>query len=194
MDLTGVLDGPAQMTMGERLLLFALVCGLRPRRVLEVGTCEGGSALLMRRALDPAARLVCIDPQPRWTADMQQSLGENTWLIAAPSPPAIAPAVQRAGGAIDFVLIDGDHTAAGVERDIVGVVPYLAEGAVVVLHDAHYWRVQEGIARALDVVPDLLDAGMVSVEATPAGIEEEGHLVVWGGLRMLRFTGGTLRA
>ncbi len=190
MELVGVLDAPAQMTMRERLLLFALVMARRPTRVLEIGTCDGGSALIMRRALEASARLVSVDPMPRWSAEVRDALGPNTMLVTTASPDGVAEAAALASGPFDFVLIDGDHTADGVETDIVAVVPHLADGAVLVFHDAHYWRVREGIERGLRNDARLVDAGMVSVEETPQGTMEEGQPVIWGGLRLLRYGSG----
>ena len=39
------------------------------------------------------------------------------------------------GGLLDFVFIDGDHLAAGLERDIVAWLPHIKEGGYIGFHD-----------------------------------------------------------
>ena len=63
---------PVWMTLAERLLLFSLVYGLRPQRYLEIGTLQGGSALLACHAMDmteSSGRITCVDPEPRISAE-----------------------------------------------------------------------------------------------------------------------------
>jgi len=182
-----VLDTPAQMTPRERLLLFALVTAALPTRVLEIGSCEGGSTLIIHRALDPSAVLVSIDPRPRWSDATRRELEPRTHLITGSSPESLPAAMQCAGGKFQFALVDGDHSALGVAADLRGLAAYLEPGALVLLHDAHYWRVREGIDAVLREKGPFVDVGLVSVEPTPEGREEQGHAVVWGGLRLLRF-------
>lgn len=182
-----LLDTAAQMTPRERLLLFAMITGALPTRVLEIGSCEGGSALIMRRALDPKAMLVCIDPRPRWSEDTRGELGPRTHLITGSSPASLDEAMRLAGGRFQFALVDGDHSAGGVREDLRGLASCLEPGALVLLHDAHYWRVREGIDTFLQQERRFVDVGLVSVEPTPEGRDEQGHAVVWGGLRLLRF-------
>src|SRR5688572_15655865 len=43
---------PAWLTGSERLLLFTLIYSLRPERYLEIGTLQGGSALIVSAAMD----------------------------------------------------------------------------------------------------------------------------------------------
>ena len=40
-------EAPAQMMPSERMLLFALIYGLRPTMALEIDTAEGGSAMMI---------------------------------------------------------------------------------------------------------------------------------------------------
>src|SRR5205807_1671245 len=59
---------PVLMTRTERLMLYALIAGLRPLRYLEIGSFKGGSALLVSSAMDEVRSsgvIVCLDPQPQ---------------------------------------------------------------------------------------------------------------------------------
>jgi predicted O-methyltransferase YrrM len=42
-----IYDAPVQQLMPERLLLYSLICGLRPERTLEIGTLYGGSTMII---------------------------------------------------------------------------------------------------------------------------------------------------
>ncbi|MGI8624457.1 MAG: class I SAM-dependent methyltransferase, partial [Solirubrobacteraceae bacterium] len=64
---------PAWMPPYERVVLHGLTVGLAPRQILEIGTFQGGSTLIMCAALDDLGegRIVCVDPHPR--------LADDTW-------------------------------------------------------------------------------------------------------------------
>lgn len=181
---------PAHMTAGERVLLYGFTFGLRPERTLEIGTFRGGSALVIAAALDDVGRgrLVCVDPVPQIAPEHWAQISHRATLFAEPSPDALPRAMEAAGGPFDFALIDGDHEYPGVVRDIEGVLPFLADGARVLFHDAHYWEVEDAIDRMLVVHADVLsDCGMVSTERTPEDRSVNGRQIVWGGLRLLRY-------
>ncbi|WP_028057994.1 class I SAM-dependent methyltransferase [Candidatus Solirubrobacter pratensis] len=181
---------PAWMSMHERVLLYGLVAGLQPQRIVEIGTFKGGSTLVMCAALDDLdadGRIVCVDPNPRVAPEDWDSVQHRATMVAEPSPEALASAAEVAGAGFNFALIDGDHTRAGVERDIEATLPTLAEEAHLVFHDAHYFEVREAIDDAVRRHPTLVDAGLVSVDSSPDQPDADGNEVAWGGLRLLRF-------
>lgn len=175
------------MTMSERVLLYGLIAGLRPRRCLEIGTFQGGSALIITAALDDLGegKLACVDPEPKVRPEHWSRIAHRATLFAAPSPDVIPEASRAVGGKFDFALIDGDHRTEGVLRDIEGTLPHLEDHAYLLFHDAHNAETSEGIDRAVrNPRNGLADAGMLSTEKT--GDSAPG--VFWGGLRLLRFT------
>jgi predicted O-methyltransferase YrrM len=172
------------------VVLYGLVFGLRPQRCLEIGTYRGGSSLVIGAGLDDigTGHLVCVDPNPALTPEHWAQLEHHATLLKASSPDALPNALKAAGGPFDFALIDGDHARPGVVRDIEGVLPTLAPSAHIVFHDAHYHGVELAIDDMLRKHADrLTDCGMISVEQTPEDRVEDGHRVIWGGLRMLRY-------
>ncbi len=181
---------PAELLPAERLVLLALVSGLRPRACLEIGTFRGGSADLICAALDAAGagRLVCLDPRPQIAPETLERLAGRATLLRGDSPAAIPEAARLVGGSFDFVFVDGDHGRAGVAADLEGCLPFLADGAHVLLHDAHFRDVRAGIDDVLARHPELVDAGLVSTEQNPVPTPPGEPPVVWGGLRLLRFT------
>jgi predicted O-methyltransferase YrrM len=185
-----VYSAPVLMTWPERVVLYGLIFGLRPQRCLEIGTNEGGSALIIAAALDDigAGQLVCVDTQPRVKPEHWQQLAHRTTLITGTSPQILPKTVEAAGGLFDVALIDGDHELPGVIKDIEGVLPLLSSEAYLIFHDAHYYGVADAIDRMLVKYDDrLTDCGMLSTEQTPEGRTVKGRPVVWGGLRVLRY-------
>ena len=178
---------PVWMTMSERVLLYGLIAGLRPQRCLEVGTFKGGSALIIAAALDDlgAGRLACVDPNAQIQPEHWRLIAHRASLFPGPSPEVLLQASQAVGGKFDFALIDGDHSTAGVIRDIQGILPHLADQAFLLFHDAHNAEVIRGIEHCLrENAKHLTDAGLLSTEKTPDAVPG----VFWGGLRLLRFT------
>lgn len=176
---------PAWMPLYERVLLHGLTVGLAPRHVLEIGTFQGGSTLVMCAALDDLGDglIVCVDPDPRLADETWEAIRHRATIVSGPSPEAVAEARQIAGAGFDFALIDGDHSRAGVDRDIDATVQVLADEAHVVFHDAHYHEVSESIDAALERHAGRFDdAGLLS-----RGFTTDEHGVRWGGLRLLRF-------
>ncbi len=180
-------SAPVLMSWSERVVLYSTVFGVRPKRCLEIGTHQGGSAMIIVAALDDigAGKLICVDPNPVVAPENWQEVCHRATMMAGGSPEILPEAMKAAGGPFDFALIDGDHSLEGVIRDIEGVLPLLDERAFLLFHDAHYGDVEEGIDRMVSKYRrHLVDCGMVSVEQT---IDPDNQLC-WGGLRMLRFS------
>jgi len=186
-DLDVVQWAPVWMTRAERLLLYTLSFTLRPERYLEIGTLNGGSALLVAAAMDSLktnGRLICVDPQPQIKPEHWQRLASRTTLVQGYSPDILPKACETAGGKFDLILIDGDHTHAGALRDARGVLPFAADGAYILFHDSF----SADVARAIDDVvsensSQLADFGSLTREYTVAPAFGPGR---WGGLRMLQ--------
>lgn len=184
-----LLDAPAELLLPERLLMYSLVRGLRPQRCLEIGTHFGGSTAITCAALDDVGRgqLVCIDPHPLVPAEVWAGLAHRATMIRGTSPGVLPEAVAAAGGLFDFLFIDGDHTHAGVVRDIEGVLTVAAPGAHLLFHDSHYWEVRDAIDECVGRYPGrLVDAGTLSALATDPIAGPDGIAARWGGFRLLR--------
>ena len=183
-------ESPAQMVLPERLLLYSLIYGLRPAMVLEIGTAEGGSAMIICAAMDAAERgkLVCVDPAPKIIPEHWERIAHRATLLKGLSTDT--EAIQRAAGSedaqFDFVLVDGDHSYQGVLDDIAVVSRFVHNDSYILFHDAHYIEVREAIDAALQQYP-LVDCGLLSLAMTQTDQLFRGHPVQWGGLRLVRF-------
>jgi caffeoyl-CoA O-methyltransferase len=105
-----------QISPEQGQLLALLVQAIGARRVVEVGTFTGYSALWIATALPDDGRLVCCDVSPEWTA-----IGQKHWArarVAHKIDLRIAPALDTldallaagAAGSYDMAFIDADKT------------------------------------------------------------------------------------
>lgn len=180
---------PVWMTHAERLLVYTLTFTLRPSRYLEIGTFQGGSALVVTAAMDALGsdgRLVCVDPTPQITPEHWAKLEHRTTLLTGYSPAILPEAVAVAGGPFDFVLIDGDHSYNGVVRDAKGVMPYVANNAYLLFHDSFFPEVARGLQDFADKHADqIVDFGTLTREVTYQETENAAP-ARWGGLRLMQ--------
>ncbi len=177
-----ILDAPTEMSFEERLLLFALVRGTAPERVLEIGTSQGGSAAIFAAALEANGHgtVVGIDPLPRIELADEVFHGRFT-LITGESPGAIAEASEAAGGRFDLALIDGMHIYQQAADDIAGVLPFLTDDAYLLFHDSFHYGVSEAIREAVEANDELVDCGYVC--SVPRRV---GYLLTHAGFRLVR--------
>jgi predicted O-methyltransferase YrrM len=180
---------PCWMTRAERLLLFALIFGIRPKHYLEIGTFKGGSALIAAAAMEASnnpGRLICIDPEPQISIEHWERLKQRTRVLQGFSPDILPRASEVIGGLFDFVFIDGDHSYEGVMRDATGVLPFVEKGAYLLFHDSFFPDVAEAICDfVLQHSSHIIDFGNLTREVT---VQRDNHSnpVYWGGLRMLQ--------
>ncbi len=174
---------PWQMSFGERAALEGLLSQLRPALALEIGTAEGGS--LKRIAahsgevhsfdlVAPAGDVGDLENVVFHTGDSHQQLAQVLADLAA---------TQRS---VDFALIDGDHTAEGVRRDIVDVLASPAvTRAVIVLHDTMNAEVRGGIEAAQ--IPRHPKVALFELDLVPGYLarREPYRLQLWGGLGLI---------
>ncbi|MCI0461500.1 MAG: class I SAM-dependent methyltransferase [Gemmataceae bacterium] len=138
----------------EILGLLRLVQELRPRRLLEIGSANGGTLFLLTRVAGPDARLLSLDLAPTRArravfptfARPDQQL---TCLQGDSHEPATLRQVEDwlGGGQLDFLFIDGDHSYEGVARDYSMYGPLVRAGGIVAFHDiVPDFRTRHGLA------------------------------------------------
>jgi len=156
--------GIVSMTIGEAAYVYRLAHGLGRATVAEIGRFQGGSTLIIASALAPGSRLCSYDTHLRRTPDytgadmdaalletlQRYDLADRVELVVEDSTRAIPP------GPCDLVLVDGDHTYAGVRADYEHWRPYVRSGGHVLFHDAVCRGVlttgEESIARLVDEI------------------------------------------
>ncbi|MBL8760164.1 MAG: class I SAM-dependent methyltransferase [Phycisphaerae bacterium] len=172
----------------ERVLLYALVFALAPRRCLEIGVRWGGGSRIIHAALSDLSQgvLVSIDPSPALEFDWSLIADRATLVIG--SSPADLPRCRAAVDApFDFVFIDGDHGEKSCHADLQGVADITAPGASILLHDAYHPPVDRAITRALRELP-FADVAMPATTRNDGLHVESGRTMTFGGVRWLRRT------
>lgn len=181
-----VTDAHALLLEVERQLLYALIRGLKPAHVLEIGTGYGGSAAIIASALKANGQgfLVSMDNDPRPEArKVFEEHADYAMLLERKSPEFIAWAAYPRLQNFDFVFIDGDHSHEGVIADVHGVLPHLTRNAYLLFHDVNYMPVRKAIEKVVLLHPyRLFNCGQLTFDFTQ---DEWGNK--WGGLALLKW-------
>jgi cephalosporin hydroxylase len=155
---------PSDMCDADRIMLYALVRGLRPSRVLEIGARWGGGARIISAALEDSGfgNAIGIDPEPQAFRPNSRDLFGRYELLSGFSPAAIPEAVSRLGGKIDLAFIDAMHTHDHVYADFNGVIPHMADGGHVLLHDTFHVGINQAVEEILEANPRFTDCGFLT--------------------------------
>jgi caffeoyl-CoA O-methyltransferase len=123
----GMMVGPLE---GRLLELLVWLSGAR--RVLEIGTFTGYSALSMAAALPPAGRIVTCDIDPDMTALARRHIEASPFAdrIDIRLGPAL-DTVATLDGPFDLVFIDADKT--NYANYYEATLPKLAPGGIIVV-------------------------------------------------------------
>ncbi|PLZ17204.1 glycosyl transferase group 1 [Fischerella thermalis WC341] len=174
-----------QMHDSERMALAGLLARHQPRCSVEIGTYYGGSLSLIAQYSEMVFS-IDIDPEviSRVPAIENVSFltGASTTLL-----PLLFQALDEADIPIDFVLIDGDHSAEGVRRDIEIILTYVPKRPLfVMMHNSFNPECRRGMMSAR--WQDSPYVIWVDIDFVPGRIiEGENNLAkgeMWGGLAL----------
>lgn len=124
---------PQMLTgVNEGRLLELLVYALRARRVLEIGTFTGYSALSMAAALPDGGRIDTCDIEPAHVEVAQRYISQSPHAdkITIHLGPALET-IATLDGQFDFVFIDADK--ANYDNYYEAVLPRLSEGGLIAI-------------------------------------------------------------
>lgn len=136
---------PWQMTLGERAALEGVLSSLKPPLSIEIGTAEGGSLQRIATHSDHVHSFDLVEPSlPREQfPNVEFHTGDSHALL----PQKLAE-LAAAGETVDFVLVDGDHSAEGVAKDLEDLLASPAiRRTIILIHDTLNDIVREGILR-----------------------------------------------
>ena len=136
------------MTDAERAALAGLLQRLKPQCAIEVGVYRAGSLALLA---EHCPKVYALDIDPECSARYRERF-PNVTFITGPSQetlPRLIEQLQAAGEPLDFVLIDADHTEAGVRGDVTNVLRYRPQRPLyIVMHDSFNPGCRRGIREA----------------------------------------------
>ncbi len=186
LELPVITDQTWQMTFGERFALEGLVSQLEPALSIETGTAQGGS---LRRIATHSAEVHAFDIDPE-VAKLGDEIVNATIHIGdsrVTLPQALA-GFSAAGRHVDFALVDGDHTFAGIQHDILAILASDAcRCTAIAIHDTSNDVVRAGLD-AMDL-PSHPKVALCMLDFVPGYMvveEDESYsLMAWNGLGLV---------
>jgi hypothetical protein len=190
-NLAALFDGPQQMSVGERAALEGFLELAKPALAIEIGRAEGGS---LRRIAAHSAEVHSLDldaPAPELTELQQVSFhtGDSHELL-----PRLLARLAEERRNVDLALVDGDHSAAGVRRDLQDLLDSPAVGRTLILiHDTANEEVRAGVERVdLDRTAKVVYADLDAVSGRLYRVEPLRNQL-WGGLGLVVIDDGRSR-
>lgn len=173
----------------ELYFLECLLAGWRPPNIFIIGNSFGWSTLAMA-LMSPRSRVIAIDAC--FTADsnagmvltnlIAQEERLNARALRGVSPRDVPQVVsEQLGGAIDLVLVDGNHTNKSAVEDFQAIKPFLRPGAMVLFHDVQTFNLFDAMKEVVQIsgwTGQLLlgtPSGMVALfdrKVLPPGVQE----------------------
>jgi predicted O-methyltransferase YrrM len=157
----------------EMVAFLTQIRPTRPRRVLEIGTDNGGTLYLLAWASAPDARILSVDVREfgRLRRQLYRSFGRRRQRIEVyrgdSQLPTTRTAIERyfRGKPLDLLFIDGDHSYESVRRDYELYAPLVRNGGTIAFHDVvdgpessvggvpRFWReVRSSLADSVEIV------------------------------------------
>ncbi|SIO54319.1 Predicted O-methyltransferase YrrM [Rhodovulum sp. ES.010] len=177
-----VFSEPQLMPMGDRIVLYGLIRGLQPKSYLEIGIRFGGAARIVASAMEANGfgKAVGLDPDLSEFRPGPKELYGRYSTVRGYSPEDIGKAVALLDEPVDFAFIDAVHTYSAAKQDLAGVLPYLADSAHILFHDAFHQGVNQVVEEFLAENEGFHDHGIVSRNPNV------GLPVSYDGMRLIR--------
>ena len=177
-----------QMNDSERLALTALLSRHLPHCSIEIGSYKGGSLSLISQF----SKMV-------FSIDIDPTVSENfghfknvTFLtgFSKKSLPLLLKSLDLEQVPVDFILIDGDHSAEGVRNDLNLVLSYIPKKPLfIMMHDSFNPECRKGMLEAnWNKCPYVQ---WVDLDFVPGRLIENGGAAdgeMWGGLALAYLT------
>jgi predicted O-methyltransferase YrrM len=175
---------PWQMSIAERNYFTCCLTKLQPTLALEIGTYQGGSLQVLSKF---SKKVISIDIDPKISKiltgkfpNVDFRTGDSKQLL-----PTLVAEFNHTKTFPDFILVDGDHSKAGVCRDLNALLEMRPSKPITILmHDSFNPNCRAGMLSAnwqdapfvqeveLDLIP-----GVVHKEA----YDTASKLSMWGG-------------
>ena len=138
----------AEMSENDHAVLCGLLEMYKPKKVVEIGVAGGGTTTIIMKCLqkvNPEAVMYSVDISKECyrragkptgfllesVRDRLSNISNHTFLLGDIYPNV----ADKIGEDIDFVILDTVHSLPGEFLDFIAILPFLKNGAVVVLHD-----------------------------------------------------------
>ena len=132
----------------ELYFINGLIRKYRPTKILEIGVCSGGVSATILNAIKD------IDEAKLYSCDLEKkhytNNDFNVGYVARDNFPELlgrwklytgnttAAFIEEIGGNIDFVFIDTAHVMPGEVLNVIEILPFLKENAIIAFDDINY--------------------------------------------------------
>lgn len=160
-----MIEEKSEMIDSEIGFLCGLIKEKRPHKILEVGVAAGGTTVAILNCvhlLGQSCEMFSLDLSEKYYRDNIRPTGfmvnelnksildtcKHQFILGKTLPERI----EEIGGEIDFLILDTTHVMPGEVLDFIVALPYLAEHAVVVIHDTNFqfqYDMRDGIATSV---------------------------------------------
>jgi hypothetical protein len=174
-----------QMSRAEKYCLIGLMEQIRPEVAIEIGTYKGGSLQVIQHF---AKEVYSIDISPAPKKFLEPKFPHVHFLVGEGDKlvHGLFSQTEQAGKQLGFILVDGDHTCEGVQRDLHAILSYPHKNPfVILLHDSFNPQCRKGIR----TMPYQRYPAVESVELdyiTGSFWHNDTYREMWGGLAMIR--------
>lgn len=146
-----ITQGSAEMNAFQHAFIAGLVKKYRPNKIVEIGIAAGGTTCFLHECLKRnsyTANIYSVDKFATYyriptkktgylvnemaVCDGYEYITDFQSILIGKSIPSY---LERIGDNIDFLIMDTTHALPGELLDFFVCLPYLKEGAVIVLHD-----------------------------------------------------------
>ncbi len=175
------------MNDSERMGLIALLEKIKPKCCIEVGTFLGGSLSLIAQYAEEVYSIDIDETIPK-----KLSQFKNVKFLSGYSSellPNLIKDLDSQGKAIDFILIDGDHSYEGVKGDINIIQSYVPKTPMfLVMHDSFNPECRQGM---IDAEWDKMEyTKWIDLDFIPGrvvNVRDTDKQEMWGGLAFAYF-------
>lgn len=146
-----IVDGSAEMNKFQHAFVAGLFKKYKPHKILEIGIAAGGTTCFLHECTKKYGyklEIFSVDKFENYyrvpskktghllkemvMCDGYEDILEYQHLLIGKSIPFY---IEEIGNNVDFLIIDTTHALPGELLDFFVCLPYLKEGAIVVLHD-----------------------------------------------------------
>jgi hypothetical protein len=149
--------------LADLVMLLKIAVCTEPKRLMEIGSYRGYTALFLAQHISPEARIVTIDRHPdHGSAYRETSLARMIERRVGETDHAMFGRDEAAS--YDLIFVDADHSYRSVRNDTELVLPLLSPTGFIVWHDYANWGYfsgQNGVPEYLGELGARLPIGRV---------------------------------
>jgi predicted O-methyltransferase YrrM len=114
--------------------------GQRPRKILDIGTNKGGTALMFQHIASEGC--ISIDIRGREVGIPDAWFPKVHFIVGDSSSPEVIAEIQQ-NGPYDLIFIDGDHSYDGTKKDWELAKTLISSPGVIGFHDIGFRRYKD---------------------------------------------------